>query len=254
MKRFLALAFGALLALSPVQAFGAWVITHKDAKVTNNSSTLASSAMTIAAGHVILVTGGLYMAAGTNTINVTDQASDTFTIYPCPETTGDVHVSFIAYTITSGLSSQTVSVSTNAGLNTIFFDIEDVAGGAISSIEDSSARACTGSTSSTTTQTITSGTPGTAGDLFVSTLMQQQPAASGTFTEDAGWNTVPGGGGGTTIKMESASLTNSGTGTETRAPTTNASAYAMNVLALKPLSAPAISQPCTIGTIGAGTC
>ena len=248
-KLLLGLALAYCLTASP--ALAAFGYTWKVAALGGSASgTISTTAQTITAGHMILVVGGAgTMPAGT-TLLVTDQnVSDTFTTYQCLQTAGSTHAAVISWVITAGLSSQTLSISTNGAGNAagLYMEVIDVTGMAASSPEDTAARACTDNGgSATTSPTQTSGVPTGAGELFVSPYISNHTNVSFSFTEDSAWTVNHALGGSSNVTFQGARMINAGSGAVTRAPTTTSASYAMPITAFCPsggsggCSAPAV--------------
>lgn len=100
-------------------------------------------------------------------------------------------------------------------------------------------------TASTTTPTVTSGTPVVAGELFIGALLFTSGSPQ-TFSQGSGFTTPPdevmSGTLGSDARVDGGNLINSGTGTETYAPTlTLARSLAIFIVGFKPALDPGVT-------------
>ena len=233
-KLLFALALSLCLAVSPALAF---TVTYKTAAVGNITASENSPAVTIAANDTVLVMGGVNtLPSSSSVIKVTDQAGDTFSVYQCAQTAGSTVAGYVAMAVTTGLSSQTITLTTVGGGNMTapFLEVEDVAGAATSSPEDTAARACAGSSTSSTSPSNTSGVPSGSNELVVSSYSSNSTDSGASVTETGSWTNPHALGGSTNIFYRGAYLTNSGALAETRNPTTNSAPWTMPITAICP--------------------
>lgn len=241
MKKLLAFLLGALLlATSPAYAaFGITYITNSSNNNNTGSVHSISSAgnFSEAIGTLVIVEGVVIgLNSASDSVYVTDGAGNTYTTYQCPEAAGSTNVSFVSWSrLTSALSSQKITIAdTNVGGTNIsasgamIFFAHVLTGADTTTVEDTAARGCGGSTTATTTPTMTTGTPATSGDFVVSAY--GAPAAYSTFswTPDTGngWANMPSTPFGTSRQFSAPNYqTNPGAGALTNSPTTTSTGY-----------------------------
>lgn len=217
-------------------AWGTPTALNTPVSVTATQHSLAMTGVTVSAGVLVIVAGGMRAnSGGTDAIVVSDSVNGT-TGWSVAQhnraTTTDI--TYIAWSLMpSGLSAGSITVADTASGATNFtacaFGAYSVTGNAASSVNDSAATNGTDQ-AATTTPAITSGAPANAGDLFVACYSSPNNI-TGAYTEDAGWNNLFNKVGGTTLTTSAAYVVNASATTKTWTPTTG------NVVAVQEITA-----------------
>lgn len=248
MKRLASLAAALCLSASP--ALAAWATpTQVTTAVNAGASSLTSSSVSVSAGHLIVVSGTI---RGTTITGITDQAGDTFTLATPCQRGANTDYSFVAWTVTAGLSSQTISTTQGGTSTGTAFVVWDITGQAASSPEDTAARACAFSNTAVTNPSVTSGTPSQSGDLFIASWGSPTSSSGLTYATAGSW--LPATNffaGNTSIGTVGTYLDATGSGTtQTNSPTTASRNYMFFVTAFKPLAAASTAH--SLSATGAG--
>lgn len=253
MKRFLALALGLCLFASP--ALAAWSVTQVTSGTAQNAgaATLATSNISISAGHLAVVTG---FVRGNTMSSVSDAAGNTWTlITPC-QLAAQGHYVWTAYSVlTNAISAAKITANFGGVATAASLSVWDITGqhsGAAP--EDTAAHNCNSNTSTTTSPTVTSGTPTQAGDLFISTWGFAATASGLSYTASGSW--LPAGGwgtGNTSVGSISTYLDATGSSsTQTSNPTTTSKPYASNIVSFSPAAAAGSTKCGALAATGAG--
>lgn len=260
LKKFLtgALAAGLLLAATAPEALAAWTITHKTSAAPSVAHTINSANISIAQGHMILLTIGARLANTADAVVVTDAAGNTYSTRQCQSgTSGQVGVIAWAFA-TTALSSQAVSISDGSGTNVftaVGYSIEDVTGGPTTNLEDTGVYACN-TQSNTTSPTVTSGAAAQSGDLFIANYSTASSFSGLNYVEDstnAAWTQLTLYGN-TSVSGTGAQVTNAGTGALTHNPATASRSSQSMVVGFAPLGGggPSVSPSTNVSLTGAG--
>ena len=235
-KRLLALALTYCLVADP--AWAVWSVANLRSSgnpwnhcATCHTITFTTNVVVPANALIILFFNARGTNASTETFSGGD-GGDTFTSKPCVGTT-NTNFSGVLYAVSAGglASGATITFSLVSGLNAtdIQFTGAYATGGLTSSPEDTSVAACNSGTA-TISPTVTSGTPSQSGDLIVSSYANF--ATGFTFIEDATW-TATFSASDSNAGVAGAYINNAGSGTKTRSPVSDSTAYAMNTVGFK---------------------
>lgn len=249
MKRLASLTAALCLSASP--ALAAWATPTQVGSPSANTSgsSLTSAAVTIAAGHLIVITGTI---RGTTITGITDQAGDTFTLATPCQRSGNFDYAFIAWTVTAGLSSQTISTTQGGASTGTEFSVWDVTGQAASSPEDTTVRNCATNNTAVTNPSVTSNAPSQSGDLFFISYGNPTNSSGFTYSNSGSW--LPSGGFGTgnaaLVGVGSYLDATGSSSAQTASPTTASRNYEFFITAFKPLAAASTAH--SLSATGAG--
>lgn len=213
------------------------------ANTSTAAHTLVLSAVTVAQGSLIVVTGGMSQTNG-NAVIVTDSAGNTYTVVQRYRGASAV-VGFIAFAIaTTALSSGSITIAaTTTGatnFNSAAFGAFSVTGG---TAEDVAAET-TGENTATTTPSLTSGAPANSGDIFFCTSYVGSTNAN-VYTEDGAWTNLINQLGSSVSQPHALSasyLVDAGSSAQTHAPTYGSVVNITQIIAAFSLAA-APAQP-----------